>query len=126
MPEIPLLDTSVVRTLIALGGDEPGFVAEMVGDFADSVRRHTRAMRVAVQHADAAALMAAAHALQGSCGIIGARRMAETSRAIEENARAAGGGHRTLPLILRLESEYRAVRAALDATINEAPASLPR
>jgi HPt (histidine-containing phosphotransfer) domain-containing protein len=121
-PDLQTLDAGVVASLAALGTDMPGFMTEVVGDFADSVQRHTSGMRLAVLHGDAEGLMFSAHSLKGSCGIIGARRMAALSRQVEENAYA--GGDDTLPLIVRLEIEYAAVRIALEAAISGAATSL--
>jgi HPt (histidine-containing phosphotransfer) domain-containing protein len=122
MPDYPTLDASVVGTLVALGADVPGFISELVGEFVDSVQRHTSGMRLAVLHGDAEGLIFSAHSLKGTCGIIGARRMAALSRQVEEKAYA--GGDETLPLIVRLEIEYAAVRTALDAAISAAATSL--
>ena len=110
------LDTRVVATLAALGSDMPGFMAQLVGEFADSVQRHTQGMRVAILHGDPEGLGFAAHSLKGSCGIIGARRMAAMTRQVEESAYRGGG--ETLPLVVSLEVEYQAVRMALDAALS--------
>ena len=119
-PEITL-DTRVVATLVALGSDMPGFMAQLVGEFTESVQRHTRGMRLAILHGDAEGLGFAAHSLKGSCGIIGARRMASMSGEVEENAYRAAG--ETLPMVVSLEIEYQAVRIALEAAVSEASTS---
>lgn len=122
-PDHLTLDARVLGTLIALGADMPGFMDELVGEFVDSVQRHTSGMRLAVLHADAEGLIFSAHSLKGTCGIIGARRMAALSRQVEEKAYA--GGDETLPLIVRLEIEYAAVRVALAAAITAATSRRP-
>jgi HPt (histidine-containing phosphotransfer) domain-containing protein len=116
------LDTRVVATLSALGGDLPGFMDQLVGEFTDSVQRHTRGMRVAILHGNAEALGFAAHSLKGSCGIIGARRMAAIARQVDESA--SRGGDETLPLVLAIELEYKAVRIALAAALSGDATSL--
>ena len=73
--------------------------------------------------ATAEGLIFSAHSLKGSCGTIGARRMAALCRQIEEKAHA--DGDETLPMVIRLEIEYAAVRVALDAAVSAA-ASSPR
>ena len=115
LPDVTL-DTRVVATLAALGSDMPGFMEQLVGEFTSSVQRHTRGMRVALLHGDAEGLVFAAHSLKGSCGIIGARRMAALTRQVEENAYR--GGDETLPLVVSLEVEYQAVLIALDAALS--------
>jgi HPt (histidine-containing phosphotransfer) domain-containing protein len=82
------LDRSVVNVLLELGADIPGFSDELVGDFTSAVARHTAGMRAAVRSGSGQALGFAAHALRGSCGIIGARRMARLCDEIEEAADA--------------------------------------
>jgi HPt (histidine-containing phosphotransfer) domain-containing protein len=116
------LDTRVVATLAALGSDMPGFMDQLVGEFTDSVQRHTRGMRLAILHGDAEGLGFAAHSLKGSCGIIGARRMAAMTRQVEE--RASRTGDETLPLVLAIEREYESVQIALDAALSAAATSL--
>jgi HPt (histidine-containing phosphotransfer) domain-containing protein len=116
------LDTQVVATLADLGSDMPGFMDQLVGEFTDSVQRHTRGMRVAILHGDAEGLGFAAHSLKGSCGIIGARRMAAMTLQVEESV--SRGGDETLPLVLAIELEYKAVRIALDATLSAVATSL--
>jgi HPt (histidine-containing phosphotransfer) domain-containing protein len=122
--EVPdvTLDTRVVATLAALGSDMPGFMDQLVGEFTDSVQRHTRGMRLAILHGDAEGLGFAAHSLKGSCGIIGARRMAAMTRQVEESAYR--GGDETLPLVLSVEAEYKAVRVALEAALSADATSL--
>jgi len=112
----------VFANLKSLGSDIPGFMAQLVAEFADSVQRHTRGMRLAILHGDAEGLGFAAHSLKGSCGIIGARRMAAMTRQIEETANR--GGNETLPLVVALEVEYRSVRIALDALLSADATSL--
>jgi HPt (histidine-containing phosphotransfer) domain-containing protein len=115
IPEVTL-DTRVVATLAALGSDTPGFMDQLIGEFADSVQRHTQGMRVAILHGDAEGLGFAAHSLKGSCGVIGARRMAALTRRVEDLAYR--GGDETLPLVVALDVEYKAVRIALDAALS--------
>lgn len=115
------LEVSVVNVLLDLGADVPGFSGELVGDFVDSVARHTGAMREAVRTGSRERLGFAAHSLRGSCGIIGARRMARLCDEIEKDA-DADAVPAALPRIESLEVEYRAVKQALDEAVSAAKA----
>ncbi|HEV7500930.1 MAG TPA: Hpt domain-containing protein [Vicinamibacteria bacterium] len=115
------LDRSVVDTLLALGADLPGFDDELTGDFVSAVARHTGAMRDAVRSARGEDLGFAAHALRGSCGILGARRMARLCDEIE-TAAAAGAFADAGTRIDSLEREYPEVKRALDEAIRAARA----
>lgn len=112
-PETQTLDRAVVAVLATLGADVPGFMTGVVSDFVDAVDRHLAGMRAALRSGDAAALEFAAHSLKGSCGIIGARRMAALS-GHAETAAAARRAEDALPLVESLEREYPAVRSALE------------
>jgi HPt (histidine-containing phosphotransfer) domain-containing protein len=115
------LDRSVVDVLLALGADTPGFDDELTGDFVSAVERHTGGMRDAVRSGRGEDLRFAAHALRGSCGILGARRMARLCDEIEKTA-AEGPLADALPRIEGLEREYPAVKRALDEAIRAARA----
>lgn len=115
------LDRAVVEVLLALGADLPGFADELTADFVSAVERHTGAMRDAVRSGRGEDLGFAAHALRGSCGILGARRMARLCDEIE-TAAAAGAFSDAGARIDRLEREYPDVKRALDEAIRAARA----
>jgi len=106
------LDPGVFGSLVELGADTPGFLAEIVEEFRLSTGRHVAAMRDAVREGDAEALRFAAHSLRGSSGTIGARGMAMLAASLEHAP--AASRETGWPLIQRLEAEYEAVRRALD------------
>ena len=106
------LDPGVFGSLVELGADTPGFLAEIVEEFRLSTGRHVAAMRDAVREGDAEALRFAAHSLRGSSGTIGARGMAMLATCLEHAP--AASRETGWPLIQRLEAEYEAVRRALD------------
>jgi HPt (histidine-containing phosphotransfer) domain-containing protein len=115
------LDLHVFGKLIALESDEPGFLAELVGEFQQGVTRRLAAIADAIEVEDWKALAAAAHSLRGSCGTVGARRMAALAGRMEDeppSTRATAS-----PLLAQLQSEYEAVRRAIDAAVAAARAS---
>lgn len=113
MPDNDPLDASALSRLVALEADAPGFLAEICDEFEQGVIRRIVAMRAAIETDDRAALSAAAHGLRGSCGTVGAHRMAVLARGIEDVASMNLGA--AARLILQLQSEYEAVRIALEA-----------
>jgi HPt (histidine-containing phosphotransfer) domain-containing protein len=119
--EPPSLDTSVVSVLLALGMDVPGFTDDLVADFVSSVARHTARMREAAGSRDHEELGFAAHALRGSCGIVGARRMAALCDEIEKAA-DAGSVEEAPPRLDALAVEYQAVKRQLDDAVRAAEA----
>lgn len=104
------LDAKVLEELRAVAGPEA--LRETIALFASGVEKNLAALRQ--QQGDSKALSRTAHALRGSCAVIGACRMAELAAQLEELARA-GKCEGIAELIERIEREYRATRAALEA-----------
>ncbi len=74
------------------------------------------ALRGASNAGDAATLERTAHALKGSCGNLGARKMAETAKLLEEAGRR--GDLSAAPGLLdRLDVEFSQTRAELSALL---------
>ena len=110
MPIGPL-DAIVFGRLVALESGAPGFLAELLAEFESGVDRRMAALRDALRASDAEALAFAAHSLRGSCGTVGALRMAALANHLEY-----GNPTRTQrrALVSQLETEWAAVRSALD------------
>ena len=114
------LDPGIFGVLLELAAGLPGFLAELSEEFRQGVGRQVAAIRVAVGSGDTAGLKFAAHSIRGSCGTLGACGMAAIAGRLEDappTSPEAGW-----PLIERLETEYEAVRRALEAF---APAAAP-
>lgn len=69
-----------------LGGDQQ-LLRELVGIFVDDGPKRLEALRAAMAAADAQQLEQIAHSLKGSAAILGAVRLQESARALEEAAR---------------------------------------
>jgi len=110
LPIAPL-DAIVFGRLVALESGAPGFLAELLAEFEGGVDRRMAALRDALRASDAEALAFAAHSLRGSCGTVGALRMAALANHLEY-----GKPTRTQrrALVGQLETEWAAVRSALD------------
>jgi HPt (histidine-containing phosphotransfer) domain-containing protein len=85
---------------------------EVAGLFLLDGASRIRAMREAAQAGDARGMGAAAHALKGSCAMLGATRLAQLCAALESAARQGWleQARQQAPLI---EAEYERVSAAL-------------
>jgi len=105
------LDALVFGRLVALESSAPGFLAELVAEFESGVARRMAALRDALRANDLEALGFAAHSLRGSCGTVGAMRMAALANDLEY-----GKPTRTQrrALVRQLETEWDAVQSALD------------
>lgn len=113
VPDAPLvLDPAPLRSLRALEGVAgAGLVDDVVHAFLDSVPQSLVALRNAAVRGDAATVERLAHSLRGSCGIVGARRMASRAAAIERRAWSPedeGGDD-----FRGIDAEWRLVEAAL-------------
>src|SRR5204863_98613 len=69
----------------------------------------------AVAAEDWKSLVAAAHSLRGSCGTVGARRMAALAGQMEDEPPTTSSI--ASPLLAQLQDEYEAVRRAIDDAV---------
>jgi len=114
LPAEPL-DAHAFGKLVTLDGEEPGFLAELVGEFEEGVTRRLEAIAHAIATADWPRLAAAAHSLRGSCGTVGARRMAALAGRLEDRPPATR--EEAAAELERLRAEYGALRRALEAAL---------
>jgi HPt (histidine-containing phosphotransfer) domain-containing protein len=105
------LDRVVFGRLVALEAEAPGFLAELVTEFEDGVTRRLAALKDAVRTGDVEALVFAAHSVRGSCGTIGALRMAALANHLEYGSPTPSQAR---ALVRQLRLEWDAVRRALD------------
>jgi CheY-like chemotaxis protein/HPt (histidine-containing phosphotransfer) domain-containing protein len=94
---------------------ERGLVAEVVGQFLASTSGRLGSLEDAGRRSDFAATTQIAHSLRGSCGVVGARRMADLCNGLEEAADRgdADGCRRALDALERHWPEVRAALAPL-------------
>jgi two-component system, sensor histidine kinase and response regulator len=86
---LPSLDADVLAGLRALeAATEPGLLQEVLSTFQAAVPERLQALREIGSPGDVRALGPVAHSLKGSCGIVGARRMAARCAALEQAAKA--------------------------------------
>jgi HPt (histidine-containing phosphotransfer) domain-containing protein len=107
---IDALDAVVFGRLAALEAEAPGFLAELVTEFEDGVTRRLASLRDAVRTGDVEAIVFAAHSLRGSCGTVGAMRMAALANHLEYGSPTPSQAR---ALVRQLRLEWDAVRRAL-------------
>jgi signal transduction histidine kinase/CheY-like chemotaxis protein len=107
-----LVDARALSRLQKLGGDGDRFLAETIETFLHDARAAVVQMKETASHADAPGVKLHAHRLLGSCGYVGATRMAATLREIET---AAGEGRwvDAASLLDRLDRELEATAPLL-------------
>ena len=110
-PEV--LDRRVFASLAALETDSPGILRQIRAEFHEAASRHLVAIGEALLAGNAGALVFEAHGLRGSCGMLGARRMAILAGHLEAMGRE-GRTEDGLLLLPVLEGEYENARRALD------------
>lgn len=91
-------------------------LAAVIGLFLRDFPLRLTALQSALEGAQLGVAAASAHTIKGSCGAVGAQRMAQACEQLETFVRAgdvAGAGRATA----RLASEYRLVKPALEADI---------
>jgi CheY-like chemotaxis protein len=109
------LDRSVLTGLRELQEEgEPDILNELIELFLNDVPPHLKTLQEAVEGKDASSIERIAHTLKGSCGNMGATRMAELCEELQEVG-GSGDLARAPKLLERLEAEFDCVRPALKA-----------
>jgi HPt (histidine-containing phosphotransfer) domain-containing protein len=112
-PSASPLDARVLGQLRALDVPGSGFLHGVIALFLGTTPGRMDALEEACRRGDAATVRMLAHALRSTCGNVGAQRMHDLCRQLEEEAE---GGTDTLePLAQALRAEYARVREALEA-----------
>ena len=114
-PEDPL-DPDVLAGLRELGDAE--LLAELVELFVDDTPSRILALGDALEKDDAEAVERVAHTLKGSCGNMGAWRMAEICENLQEMG-GSGDLSGASELVEQLEAEFGRARQALEAELTK-------
>jgi CheY-like chemotaxis protein len=85
--EVAILDGNTVEQLRAVAAEAPGLMEELVGSFVGDLPARLAVMTSAVVRGDPRAAGAAAHALKGGAGNLGAMRLAKACDRLEQLAR---------------------------------------
>jgi HPt (histidine-containing phosphotransfer) domain-containing protein len=108
-----VLDADVVAGLRAIEtAGEVGFFAEVVSLFGYQGRAMLDELRQAANQGDATAWQQSLHGFKGTSGSVGAVRLSERCRALEQAH--AGVPADPAPILAELEAEFSEARAELD------------
>lgn len=107
---VAAIDRVVFGRLVALEAEAPGFLVELISEFESGINRRLAELRTAVRTNDAEAIGYAAHSIRGSCGTVGAMRMAALAYHLEYGQPSR---HEIAAIVRRLAAEWRDVREAL-------------
>lgn len=88
--DLPILDDAVIAELRESTGGDEEFVRELVEAYVSEATGYLEAMTAAAAVADPSSIVRPAHTLKSSSATLGAMRLAEISRGIEEAGRAGG------------------------------------
>ena len=109
----PAIDPEAFEELQEIMGEEAQeFWLEVATKFLQAAPPKLEAIKEAVTVGDAAALKASAHALRGACTTVGAMPLFQLCNQLEQIG-AGGTINDAFALMLKLEAEYKRVRAAL-------------
>jgi len=107
------LDMRVIQDLRDLGGeDDPGLLFELVGMFLTDAPQRIREIETSLANGDVKTLERAAHTLKSSCANIGAPKLSEICKKIEEIARTRSTDG-IAPLLSAAQGNYGQVEIAL-------------
>ncbi len=111
------LDKSVLSGLRDLQEEgEPDILAELTELFIKDMPTQLKALREAIEGGDAPSVRRVTHTLKGSCGNMGAKKMAAICAELQELG-GAGDLSRAPELLGQLQEEFARVRTALEAEI---------
>ena len=108
--EAAAVDPAALRGLESAADDGPEFLRQLIAVFLADLDARVAAMRAG----DAAAVAHAAHALKGSCGHFGAKRLHALCRELEADARAGSTDGSAAAIIDSIERECARVRGELE------------
>jgi HPt (histidine-containing phosphotransfer) domain-containing protein len=119
MPEVPVLDQSVLRELQETTGDDPDFVRDLVETYLADVLVQLEGIDSAIAASDADALVRPAHTLKSSSVTLGALRLGDISRTLEMTGRSGALDATARENADAAHAEWGAVQGALKAWLAE-------
>lgn len=112
------IDRQVLDDLRGLLAGQEGGLGQIVGVFVQESRRRLVAIHEALAEGELEPLRLAAHTIRGSAEMVGAGRLADLGRALEEAA-PGGNGVALEPLFQELRAEYERVEQELSRELGE-------
>lgn len=112
------IDVQTLRELRRLLSGQEGGIGQIVGVFVQESRRRLVVIHEALARGEFESLRLAAHTIRGSAEMIGAGRLADLGRELEEIA-PGGDGLALEPLFQELRVEYERVEQELSKELGE-------
>jgi len=84
----PVLDTAVIAELRAATGDDDEFIAELIESYLSEGQANVDSLSAAASQSDLPVFTRAAHTLKSTSATVGAMRLSELCRGLEEAARS--------------------------------------
>jgi len=119
MPDVPVLDQSVLSELQETTGDDPDFVRDLVETYLADVPLQLTGIDEAIAANDAEALVRPAHTLKSSSITLGALRLGEVSRTLEMTGRSGSLDASARENAAVAHAEWISVQQAIDAWLAE-------
>jgi HPt (histidine-containing phosphotransfer) domain-containing protein len=82
-----VLDPGVIAELRAATGDDDAFISELIESYLAEGQANVDSLSAAAAHSDLALFTRAAHTLKSTSATVGAMRLSELCRGLEESAR---------------------------------------
>ncbi len=113
-PSSPTLDAAVLAALRDSVGGDDAFIADLVETYLADGAGQLDAIEAAVAAGDAAALVRPAHTLKSASYTVGAMRLGDLARSLEQHGRSGGPRLDGAPAgAVAARAEWSAVEAAL-------------
>ena len=108
----PAVDPEGFDRLLAMTGNDPVFLAELVGTYLEDADSQLDAMRAAAERGSADDMIRPAHSLKGNSLNVGAEQLAELCRQLEADGRS-GTVDRARERVAAAAAEFRRVKSEL-------------
>jgi HPt (histidine-containing phosphotransfer) domain-containing protein len=92
----------------------PEILAELIDDFVNDTTKRLDLIRETITRADSSALKAAAHALKGSCGNLGAEQMQKLCERLEQIGLSGDVGGAN-SILAQLENEFGQIQSVFES-----------
>ncbi len=112
MSDGPAIDAAVFANLVEMTGGDLAFIDELVDTYLDDGAAQIEALRAAVESGVVADLVRPAHSMKSSSLNVGAVRLGELCRTLEEAARSGEVPH-PAEWVARIAAGFEEARAAL-------------
>ncbi len=108
------VDVEALSVLQSMEDEGENLLVQLIDIFLADMDERLDMIRGAVERGEAEVIRRTAHAIKGSCGHFGAKKLAELCKALEQQARSGTPAEGTAAIYRRLAAESARVRRALE------------